>query len=453
MAWRQAVVAMALGTALAGCGPLEVGIDDPPNLLDLGGLPACAVTTEPAPAHPLSSTVAAPKGWRRLDGSISSEAGPWNAGMALDREGQPWVATIDGQSRTTPYVYVWRREGKHWSTVGPGLDAVADDGTPQGSLRIPAEAAITVGLNGKPVVAWSEVTSATASALYVCAWDGEVWRRLGDALRGHPGTVGVPSLQLDRNGRPVLAWNETSLGQATSHLHIWRWIDSDWVPVGNAPDAAAQSEMGLQASASGPALRLDGEDQPLLAWSEAAPDSTSPLGKRSRVYVSRWTGSSWVGVGGAIGLGDGVGLALTSMGAPVAGWVVQSSFEGLRSLAFARWNGSTWEPLPSPGSGAQLSFELDSEDSIITAREVPDAQGTSFALEVQRLERSQNWKTLATGLEAVQGAQTDTYRFLLRTDPEGRPAVAWIEYSQPPKTKDNFCGLFVAQQITAAGGD
>ena len=449
----SAICSLGLSLKLLACGEsISVGIDPveespgtPDETLDLSALPPCPTAAEAAPQVASPPPPELPMGWQRLPGSVSSSSGPWNADAALDAEGHPVVATIDGQTRETPYVHVWRWDGSAWLNVGPGLDAVAADGGSNDASRIPGEVSLAADAAGRPFVAWSEAEGAGVSSVYACAWDGAAWRQLGTGLRARPGAVAAPSLRLDRNGSPTVAWSEIAAENGAVHVQVASWADGGWRPVGDSPDAALHAELGPASNAGAPSLRLDRQGAPTVAWSESVPQPESPGKKTSSVHVARWNGAQWQRLGEALGLGDGASLDLTAEGSPVVGWVVRSSFDGLRSLAFARWTGAEWVPLPSPGVGVQLDFVLDGGGRPVVAREVPDAQGTSFALEVRRLA-GETWELLGTGLEAVSGSQTDTYQFMLAVDGADRATVAWIEYLQPPKTRDNVCGLFVAQQ-------
>jgi len=275
--------------------------------------------------------------------------------LALDDAGNPVVAWTE-VGKGVAYVHVQRWTGRTWEPLGGALSAgtgSADAGPP--SLRLDG--------TGNPIVAWHERDGATnVFNIYVRRWTGTAWGSFGDALSARTGTTHAlrPSLEVDGNGHPLVAWEEQETEAGTFHVRVHRWTGSDWISVGGflssvvgdtpagfaslavsstGDPVVAWDEGTAQASwdvyvrqrtagswnalgpkqtahpadptAQIPSLRLDDDDVPVLAWEE-----------HQNVYARRWTGTGWTALGDAVDragtVARGVVLALDANGNP---WV------------------------------------------------------------------------------------------------------------------------------------
>ncbi|MFO7543869.1 MAG: Ig-like domain-containing protein [Trueperaceae bacterium] len=295
--------------------------------------------------------------WSTLGSPVSAKAGMdiFAPSLALDDAGNPVVAWTE-VGKGEVYIHVQRWTGRAWEPLGGALSAgtgSTDAGPP--SLRLDG--------TGNPLVAWHERDGATnVFNIYVRRWTGTAWASFGDALSARTGTTHAlrPSLEVDGNGQPLVAWEEQETEAGTFHVRVHRWTGSDWLGVGGflssvvgdtpagfaslavsstgdpvvawdegAPQAAwdvyvrqrtagswnalgpKQTAHPDDPDAQVPSLRLDGDDVPVLAWEE-----------HQNVYVRRWNGTDWTALGDAVDragtVARGVVLALDANGIP---WV------------------------------------------------------------------------------------------------------------------------------------
>lgn len=230
--------------------------------------------------------------WRRVGSNgglrVNALGTAARPAMALDAAGNPVVAWDDSNTSTID-MYVARWDGSAWQPLGAALSATA------GQFTWTSEPSLAVDGQGRPVLAWQELGSSTGQRIHVRRWSGTAWEALGGPLSVAGGSVDArtPSLKVDSQNRPVVAWSESLSGGGTT-VHVRRWQGSSWVAVGGTLNAAAT---GATPSATRPSLALDGKDAPVVAWEEA--DSS---GVR-HVHVRRWddVNTTWKGVGDPVG--------------------------------------------------------------------------------------------------------------------------------------------------------
>ena len=224
--------------------------------------------------------------WHMLGSALRAKGGSSKASpsLAVDGSGGIFVAWTESDGSLTTDAYVRRWTGSAWEAVGGALSASA------GSTSV---LSVTLQLNasGQPVVAWSE-TDGTAPNVHVQRWTGSVWEPLG-VLSAQPGNTPAssPSLRLDLDGRPVVAWSESD-GEA-DNTYVWRWTGSSWEAVGGPLSASAGST-----PAARPSLELDTAGMPVVSWVES--DGTA-----ESVHVWRWGGGSWTQQGAALSANPG----------------------------------------------------------------------------------------------------------------------------------------------------
>jgi hypothetical protein len=217
-------------------------------------------------------------------------------------------------------VHVRRWDGERWIELGDSISAGLNAGGH--SARKPS---VAVDREGRPVVAWHEFAGAgTNVEIFVKRWNGTAWLPFG--WSASPGGISRSSgrswdaaLDLDPAGNPVVAWRDDTAGNFETWLRRW-WINSAWVEVGRSA-----YEGGVSATrwhTVDLALRLDAAGRPVLAWIDEASGT-------SFVHLRAWDGKSWAELAGsATGSGISVGghgarhvtLDLDASGAPVVAW-------------------------------------------------------------------------------------------------------------------------------------
>jgi hypothetical protein len=220
---------------------------------------------------------------------------------------------------------------------------------------------------------------ALRKSIFVRRWVDGNWVELGGPLNIGPNTSDAykPSLRLDSEGNPLVAWSEQDRGP---QLAVRRWGPGGWEALGPTPIAAGTG-WGLELAgntpillshraedygrirvidvrrwngsawenlggpvgedAVAPQLRTDAAGNIVLAWLEQG-----GLGSSDRLRVARWSGAAWEALGPDVAVGNdetglgAPGLVLDAEGQPLVCWIqVQGSFESLR---VARWTGQDW---------------------------------------------------------------------------------------------------------------
>lgn len=208
------------------------------------------------------------------------------------------------------------------------------------------------------------------------------------------------------------------------------------VELGGSATGKGLSQSPTDAFCSRIALAPDGT--PYSAWLNVGLDGTT-----WDIYVGRFDGSSWVGLGGsnaANGLTDGSAsgtgscpgnIAFDSSGRP---WIV---FMYNRSTYVQRWNGMSWEIVgtPSPLSGAQTawwpSMAFDSSSRATVVWSAFTAVPTPGAILLRRWDGSvwQEVGNSATGAGLAEPAGSGGLPHLL-PGPSNSLFVSWWDDSQ-----------------------
>lgn len=264
--------------------------------------------------------------------------------IALDTAERPVIAW-----RGSGEVAVARWDGSAWQRIGSGSLRVY-------ALALAAQPAMALDAAGNPVVAWDDSNTSTID-MYVARWDGSAWQPLGDALSATAGQftwTDKPSLAVDGQGRPVLAWQE--LGSSTGQrIHVRRWTGTAWEALG-VPLSVGSGSVNAQT----PSLKVDSQNRPVVAWSE------SLSGGGTTIHVRRWQGSSWVAVGstlnatatGATPSATRPSLSIDGKDAPAVAWE-EADASGVRHVHVRRWDdaNTTWKVVGDPVGAVSSSSD------------------------------------------------------------------------------------------------
>jgi hypothetical protein len=271
------------------------------------------------------------KSWKRFGESPTKKLASASdlPKLALDPKGYP----VMGWSELSPdfnadSYFVDRWDGSSWKAVDTG--SLSSDVS--GSSR---SRDLAVTSSGDLILAWSVQPYITGKGpqdfnVFVGPWNGNKWAALADAsLNTNPNAyAGSPSLALDAQDRPVVAYKEAKAG---FDVFVKRWTGSAWQALGGSVDG----DTGL---ADGPSLALDKQGNPTVAWLENA----GAVG----VFVRRWDGVKWVSVGDRLNANPKAyalecAISLDAKGQPVVAWAEEVSKDQRRVLV-RRWNGKAW---------------------------------------------------------------------------------------------------------------
>lgn len=218
--------------------------------------------------------------------------------LAIKPDGSPIIAWEDETNSTNGEIFVRQWNGLNWSEIG--IDSAVGGGISNNSGRS-ISPDLAIGTDGMPAVAWADTTSGNAE-IYVKRWNGSSWVEIGTGsasnggISRNSGFSSEPSLAFTFNGKPVVAWQDTSSG--INAIYVKRWNGTAWVEMGSG----SASNGGISGNAShsvSPSLAMDPNGAPLVAWANNTTDSR-------QIYVKRWNGVAWVEIDSGSASNDGV---------------------------------------------------------------------------------------------------------------------------------------------------
>ncbi len=336
--------------------------------------------------------------WVGLGGSASGEGISNNSGesrgasLALDGNGYPIVAwDDDSDEEFESEIYVRQWNGSAWVEVGTGS---ASGGGISNNSEQSCMPSLALDGNGYPVVAWFDRSSGN-NEIYIRRWNGSAWVAVGTGsasgggISNNSGDSVWASLALDGNGYPIVAWQDNSGGD--EEVYVRRWNGAAWVEVGSG-SASGGGISNNGGNSRYPSLALDGSDHPIVAWHDNS-------GGNYEIYIKRWSGSAWVEVGTGSASGGGIS------------------------------NNSGWSGGEQPGVTGGLSLALDGNDYPVVAW--MDDSGGNYEIYIKRWNGSA-WVEIGTGSASGGGiSNTGGYsKYLsLALDGNGYPVVAWQYWS------------------------
>jgi hypothetical protein len=341
-----------------------------------------------------------------------------------------------------------------------------------------------IGLDGKPVIAWSEA-DASSRSVYAAHWTGTNWESLGAALDAVPGNntpADHPALIVDGSNFPFLVWDEITgvSSPSVQELYARRWNGGAWdnLPAfpppagsgawrgrpataldsagnlyvcaqytdGTAPQlkgfklspsasnwlALNSSPPGHQISARGPTLATSSSGTLFIAY-DVVLDENSPQWDRGIAVMTE--NSTQLGNGLMVNPGSKIAgaksIATDAAGSPYVAWQEAAPEDETTGgvIYAARWIGS-WQYLGSAVStnstaNIQPSIVMDSSGNPIIAwsgYEAPER-----AIRVSRWTGSA-WQPMSPPLSAVSGTATTGFKPVLATNSTGQLWIAWEEF-------------------------
>ena len=266
-------------------------------------------------------------------------------------------------------ILVRRWTGAAWQTLG-SLGATATDSRP----------ALAVDSAGNPVVAWAAISASGKKQVFLASWNGTDWVGIGGSSTGEGVSAGGgtsdPAIALDSSDAPVVAWRKTfSTGIV---VFLKRWNGTGWVELGGSATGLGVSNVVLTGGSGGglpgggggggggggtltvssgqPSLVIDAAGAVLVAWSDL--EATSNM---HEVYLKRWNGAAWTGLGGS---DDGGGVsqsadlsmdpsvAVAPDGTPMVAW---REGIGTSDILLRAWDGAAWVELSGSASPGGIS--------------------------------------------------------------------------------------------------
>lgn len=286
-------------------------------------------------------------------------------------------------------------------------------------------AVIQQDVNANLVLAWSE-EDGTSRNVYVRRRKNGVWEPLGGALSAYAGNTPAsgPALELDGQGNPMVAWVEGNGGISAS-ISVRRWNGEEWKTLADGVTGPSSNAVAFAT----PSLRLDNQGGAFMAWSESKVTY-------HKVFVQRWSGTGWFPVGEDLPVESKwpttPSLDLDSHGNPVIAFL--EHLDGVRKL-HVRWRqGGTWSSVGAPlefpseklGIEAPL-VRMDRDDHpVVTWLQSGVNPNVVASIQVRRWDGSK-WQPLGDALSAHPGG-TAVQAHDLQIDAQGRPTLTWNEY-------------------------
>jgi hypothetical protein len=176
-----------------------------------------------------------------------------------------------------------------------------------------------------------------------------------------------------------------------------------------------------------PSIRLD-SDVPVVAWIEPDGPESSP----KRVYVARWSGTTWMPVGGALNSSstsaDWPSLGLRSDGSPIVAWYELNTVTADVDVFVHAWSTGAWAPLSGPLSALPPKTQTSTPHLVVGPNDVPVVAWGEYTGGVGKIYSARwngsSWQMLGSGLSA--GA-TSAEIPSLQIFQNGDPVVAWQE--------------------------
>lgn len=274
--------------------------------------------------------------WDATIGSPAATA--TDAAIAIGRDGTPVVAWSSSDSS---HVLAARRSGSGWAPLGGDIEASV---SPVDSVVV---SSIALTASGTALVGWSGQQGITNNG-YVAAFSTGAWQALPP---GQAAGTGGPWVRVDSKGNPVAFFP----GYVGVPRMVQQYASGAWTSI--------DSEIGLEDMA------IDSQDRPisLVSTTESNlavfhlrhPSSSGPMD----VTPSLPTGSS-----GTVGLAR---VAFGSNGNPVVLWIQQDA-TGANRLHVARYNGTAWDTTFGVLSGvAGNSGDVQRADIAVDASAAP----------------------------------------------------------------------------------
>jgi hypothetical protein len=212
------------------------------------------------------------------------------------------------------------------------------------------------------------------------------------------------SLAIDEQGRPIVASVTFSLSTGDADISLAKWAGSSWETSPLIGGGAGSPSVPRE-----PLVRLDESGYPTVAWRDRLAGATG-----DRVYVARWTGSTWNRSFGELSgslNADAHDFVLGEQDHPVVAWRVANG-----DTAVAEWDGGGWR-----GSSlvrAPVTVALDAQLKPLML----DQSST-----VVRFDNG-TWQPAITASVPTGGG---AIQHVLTTTPAHEPVVAWIVSGTP----------------------
>ena len=213
-------------------------------------------------------------------------------------------------------MYLRRWDGAAWQELAGSATCGGVSGVRYGMRRRPA---VAVDHLDRPIVVWTE-----SSRIRVRRWNGIAWEDMPSVSAGR--TARSPAIAVDSAGHPAITWGDNSSGRWQVFFKCWN--GDAWIELAGSASGRGVSDTATNCYFS-PALAFDTADRPLVA-------AQVIIGCRQMridpIFLKRWNGCVWVGLGASATTGitgDNAGpsgatmtpsLVIDACGRPAVAW-------------------------------------------------------------------------------------------------------------------------------------
>ncbi|WP_144429678.1 Ig-like domain-containing protein [Myxococcus hansupus] len=347
---------------------------------------------------------------------------PWSgaarAQVRLDPNGNPVVMT-HYENAQGGHLSVSRWTGEAWQQLGSNLKTSPDEY----ELHHPN---LQLSPDGNPIVAWQEDMGAEFNNyVHVAQWTGEDWKRLGGEQgiipdRPHARSV---SLQLTRQGQPVVAINMDWEDIEGGTIHVYQFQGSNWTRLGSPVRAAPTSET------STPTLALDLLDRPVVAFYHS--------GESTKLFAQRWNGTDFESLGNTVNPSGTSStfpkqiISFNQHNQPIITWSGQATTGSTTNDFFSsHWVNNQWVWLGTP---PKLSAENDrsvhgaycSPDETLIVSFVENNAGISSLTLSHRT--NETWEKIWSSDDAFRETNFKFHNSSMASDAQGNIVLSWTE--------------------------
>lgn len=214
------------------------------------------------------------------------EAWDWAPSLAVAADGTPWLAWSSAlkSSPEKTRIYVSRWTGDGWSSAEALPEGTAFGGC--ASCGHATEPALAASPDGTMWVAWVG-TDGQEENIFAQRWSGGVWSepRQVSTDEGSPLLYDrQPRLVVGEDGRPWIVWTGNQADAdgvpipGDDEIYASYWTGSGWAP----EQMVSRDDESLDTA---PSLALDAQGQPWIAWQARVTEDTV---SRLRVIASHW---------------------------------------------------------------------------------------------------------------------------------------------------------------------
>lgn len=224
--------------------------------------------------------------------------------QALDSLGRPCIAFadyVDYDNKKYDIMFV-KWDGSKWIGAN-GLPYNPANGANAFVSNTPTESdgpSLALDQNDYPCIAWGEKINSnviTSWEIFFVRWNGGGWVNAQGAIydgtnanvSNTPSTSYGVSLAIDSNGQPAMTWYDYSGASLSFEICFVRWNGATWVNSSGAAYNGTNAYVSNTSSSSEfPCMKLDNFDNPCISWSEGS------FGGYDVLYV-HWNGTQWLG--------------------------------------------------------------------------------------------------------------------------------------------------------------